>query len=119
MNTEVDAIETLRIAINSHDPRRIAACFTPDYRAETPHRPTEGFVGADRVHASWVAILARIPDLEARVVRRAAAGPELWSEWEMTGTGPDGEPAVMCGPVIMTTRDGRIDWARFYLGRVT
>ncbi|MEV1294790.1 nuclear transport factor 2 family protein [Pseudonocardia sp. NPDC049635] len=114
-----DPIESLAVAINAHDPRRIAACFTEDYRAETPHRPAEGFVGSDRVHANWTAILARLPDLRARVLRRATAGPELWSEWDMTGTGPDGGAVVLCGPVIMTTRDGRIDRARFYLSAVT
>jgi hypothetical protein len=36
----------------------------------------------------------------------------------MVGTGPDGTPAPMCGPVVMTTREGRIDWTRFYLSPV-
>lgn len=116
--TEPDPIERLRQAINSHDPQRVADCFTPDYRSETPHRPSEGFTGSDRVLANWTAIFARLPDLRAQVLRRAAAGPELWSEWEMVGTGPDGAPALMRGPVIMTTRDGRIDWTRFYLSPV-
>jgi ketosteroid isomerase-like protein len=116
--TEPDPIERLREAINSHDPQRVADCFTPDYRSETPHRPSEGFTGSDRVLANWTAIFARLPDLQAQVLRRAAAGPELWSEWEMVGTGPDGAPALMRGPVIMTTRDGRIDWTRFYLSPV-
>ena len=30
---------------------------------------------------------------------------------------PD-SPVLLCGPVVMTTRDGRIDRARFYLGPV-
>jgi hypothetical protein len=116
--TEIDPIERLRDAINSHDPQRIADCFTSDYRAETPHRPAESFTGSDRVHANWVAILARLPDIRAEVLRRAAAGPELWSEWEMVGTAPDGTQAVMRGPAIMTTREGRIAWTRFYLSPV-
>ena len=113
-----DPIERLRDAINSHDPQRVADCFTADYRSETPHRPTEGFTGSDHVLANWTAIFARLPDLRADVLRRAAAGPELWSEWEMVGSGPDGAPALMRGPVIMTTREGRIDWTRFYLSPV-
>ncbi|AUG76869.1 hypothetical protein CFP65_2007 [Kitasatospora sp. MMS16-BH015] len=32
-------IDRLKDAINSHDPRRVADCFTTDYRSETPHRP--------------------------------------------------------------------------------
>jgi SnoaL-like domain len=116
--SEPDPIERLRDAINSHDPQRVAACFTSDYRCETPHRPTEGFTGSDHVLANWTAIFARLPDLRAEVLRRAAAGPELWSEWEMVGSGPDGTPALMCGPVVMTIREGRIDWTRFYLSPV-
>jgi ketosteroid isomerase-like protein len=117
--TGTDPIERLRDAINSHDPQRVADCFTPDYRSETPHRPADGFTGSDRVLANWTAIFARLPDLRAQVLRRAAAGAELWSEWEMVGTGPGGAPVVMCGPVIMTTREGRIDWTRFYLSPVS
>jgi ketosteroid isomerase-like protein len=115
---EPDPIQRLENAINSHDPQRVADCFTPDYRCETPHRPAEGFTGSDRVFANWTAIFTRLPDLRAQVLRRATAGAELWSEWEMVGTGPDGTPLVMCGPVIMTTREGRIGWTRFYLSPV-
>jgi hypothetical protein len=116
--TGTDPIQRLEDAINSHDAQRVADCFTSDYRCETPHRPAEGFTGSDRVLANWTAILARLPDLRAQILRRAAAGSELWSEWEMVGSGPDGATAVMCGPVVMTARDGRIDWARFYLSPV-
>ncbi|SDE30054.1 nuclear transport factor 2 family protein [Auraticoccus monumenti] len=116
--TVPDPIDRLRDAISSHDPEAVAACFTSDYRSEVPQRPAEGFVGSDHVAQNWTAIFARMPDLEATVLRRAASGPETWSEWQMVGTGPDGAPATLCGPVIMTTRDGQIDWARFYLGPV-
>lgn len=117
--TRADPIEHLRDAINSHDPRQVADCFTSDYRCEVPLRPAESFVGSDRVADNWAAIFARLPDLNARVIRRAASGAELWSEWEMTGTEPTGGRALLCGPVIMTTRDERIAWTRFYLGPVT
>ena len=116
--TTQDPVERLRDAINSHDPRKVADCFTADYRCEVPHRPAEGFVGSDRVADNWAALFERLPDLDARVIRRAAAGAELWSEWEMTGTGPAGAPALLCGPVIMTTRDGRIASTRFDLAPV-
>ncbi len=117
--TTTDTIDRLREAINSHDPRRVADCFTSDYRSETPHRPAEGFTGSDRVLANWTAIFARLPDLQAQVLRRTTGGSELWSEWEMVGTGLGGVPAVMRGPVIMTVREGRIDWTRFYLSAVS
>ncbi len=113
-----DPVARLRDAVNSHDPQRVAGCFTTDYRAEIPHRPAEGFVGSDTVAGNWAGIFARLPDLHARVLRHAVAGPEIWSEWEMTATEAPGAPVLLCGPVVMTTRGGRIDWARFYLGPV-
>ena len=112
-------IDRLREAINSHDPQRVADCFTPDYRCETPHRPWESFTGSDRVLANWTALLTRVPDLWAQVLRRAGSGPELWSEWELAGTGPDGKRILMRGPVVITaTGGGQIDWARFYVSQV-
>ncbi len=116
--TEQDPVDRLRDAINSHDPHRVADCFTADYRAEVPHRPAEGFVGSDRVAANWTAIFARLPDLHARVLRRAVAGPDIWSEWEMAATDAPDAPVLLCGPVVMTTRAGRIAWTRFYIGPV-
>lgn len=117
MNTN-DPIDRLKDAINSHDPHQVADCFTANYRSETPHRPQDGFTGNDRVLMNWTAIFGRLPDIRAAVLRRATADAELWSEWEMVGTAPDGTQAVMRGPVIMTTHDGRIDWTRFYLSPV-
>ncbi|MFD5826988.1 nuclear transport factor 2 family protein [Lentzea sp. NPDC060358] len=115
----IDPVERLREAINSHDPQRVADCFTPDYQAEIPHRPAESFVGTEQVAVNWTAILSRLPDLEARVLRRAESGGEIWSEWEMTGTGPDGAKTVLCGPAIMTVvREGKIAATRFYLAPV-
>ncbi|MDN5749744.1 MAG: nuclear transport factor 2 family protein, partial [Pseudonocardia sp.] len=113
-----EPVDRLRDAINSHDPQRVASCFTNDYRAEVPHRPAEGFVGSDTVAANWAAIFGRLPGVHARVLRHAVAGPEIWSEWEMTATDSPGAPVLLCGPVIMTSRDGQIDRARFYLGPV-
>ncbi len=111
----LDPVDRLRDAINSHDPRQVADCFTADYRSEVPHRPAEGFVGSARVAENWTAIFARLPDLHARVLRRAVAGAEIWSEWEMAATDA---PVLLGGPVIMTTRAGRIAWTRFYVGPI-
>src|SRR5450756_1693776 len=102
------ALSALREAINSHVPERIAGCFTDDYVAERPLRPAEGFIGSDQVAANWTEIL-----------RHAQNGDELWSEWEYRGTAPVGATVVLRGPVILTTRDGRIAWARFYPDPVT
>ncbi|MEV4571543.1 nuclear transport factor 2 family protein [Nonomuraea sp. NPDC049419] len=112
------ALHALREAINSHDPERIAACFTDDYVAERPLRPAEGFIGSDHVTANWTKILAGLPDLQAEILRHAQNDDELWSEWEYRGTAPTGATVVLRGPVVLTTRDGRIAWARFYPDRV-
>ncbi|WP_433195860.1 nuclear transport factor 2 family protein [Nocardia sp. CA-107356] len=114
----IDAVGRLREAINSHSAQRVADCFTADYRAEVPHRPTDSFTGRGRVLANWTLIFTRVPDLQARVVRTAVSGSEIWSEWEMSGTSLEGLPALMVGPVVMTVRDGRIDWTRFYVSPV-
>ncbi|MET9219540.1 nuclear transport factor 2 family protein [Streptomyces sp. NPDC003300] len=113
------ALHALREAINSHVPERIADCFTDDYVAERPLRPAEGFVGSDQVAANWTKILAGLPDIRAEVLRHAQNGDESWSEWEMRGTAPTGATVVLRGPVILTVRDGRIAWARFYPDPVT
>lgn len=36
----------------------------------------------------------------------------------MTATDSSRAPALLCGPVVLTAHDGRIEWARFYLGPV-
>ncbi|WP_328661252.1 nuclear transport factor 2 family protein [Streptomyces sp. NBC_00334] len=113
------ALQSLRDAINSHVPERIAGCFTEDYVAERPLRPAEGFIGSDEVAANWTKILAGLPDLHAEILRHAQNGDELWSEWEYRGTAPTGGTVLLRGPVILTTRDERIAWARFYPDPVT
>ena len=111
------AVERLRDAINSHDPGRVAGCFSTDYRCERPMRPSEGFTGSDQVLRNWTGVFGSMPDLRADVLRAAVNGPEVWSEWEMNGTGPEG-PNVIRGVVVFTVRDDRIDWSRFYLDPV-
>ena len=113
------ALERLRAAIDSHDPQRVADCFTPDYRSEVPLHPSRSFVGHDHVLRNWTAMFARVPDITARILRSATGDDgTLWSEWEMSGTDPSGTAAAFAGPVIVTVRDGRIDWSRFYLEAV-
>ncbi|MFF4402580.1 nuclear transport factor 2 family protein [Streptomyces sp. NPDC001480] len=111
----IDAVDRLCDAINSHSVQRVANCFTADYAAEVPHRPAESFTGRERVLMNWSLIFTRVPDLRASVLRTAVSGAEVWSEWEMSGTSPEGLPALLVGPVVMTVRDDRINWARFYV----
>jgi ketosteroid isomerase-like protein len=108
-------LDNLRDAIDSGDAARVAGCFTPDFRADLPHHPERSFVGSDRVRANWTAIFDTAPHLTANVLRTAVSGPEIWSEWEITGFDRAGNPIAFVGPVIVTTRDGKISSARFYL----
>lgn len=115
---DLEVLDKLRDAINSHDPARVASCFTDDFRSELPHHPERSFTGNQRVVANWTAIFATAPNLTAGVLRSAVNDTEVWSEWEMVGTSSDGAPVVFAGPAIMTTRDGRIATVRFYLDLV-
>jgi len=90
-------------------------CFSRDYRNETPAHPSRGFQGEGRVRANWAQIFTFVPDVKARVVRWSANGPEVWSEWEMSGARLDGSRHLMRGVIIFTVEDGKAAAARFYL----
>lgn len=108
-------IERLRAAVDAHDIDALGACFAPDYVNETPVHPARGFRGRDQVVKNWVQIFAALPDVRARLVRSAVDGDTGWSEWEMTGTRPDGSAQSMVGVTIFGVVDGVAAWARFYL----
>ena len=112
--TGASLLERLAAAANGHDLDALAGCFAPDYRNETPAHPDQGFTGRDQVRRNWEQIFAAVPDLTATVLR--SCGDEVvWSEWEMTGTRPDGVTLKMAGVIIFGVGDGRFAWARFYL----
>ena len=112
--TGASLLERLAAAANGHDLDALAGCFAPDYLNETPAHPDQGFTGRDQVRRNWEQIFAAVPDLTATVLR--SCGDEVvWSEWEMTGTRPDGVTLQMAGVVIFGVGDGRFTWARFYL----
>ena len=108
-------LERLAAAANGHDLDALVDCFAPDYRNETPAHPAQGFTGRDQVRRNWEQIFAVMPDLTARVLRSCCDGEVVWSEWEMTGTRPDGGTMQMAGVILFGARDGRFSWARFYL----
>jgi ketosteroid isomerase-like protein len=105
----------LERATGAHDLDAIVACFAPDYRNETPAHPARSFTGRDQVRRNWEQIFAAIPDLSAKVLRSAATGDEIWSEWEHQGTRRDGSAHLMRGVVIFGVDGGLLTWARFYL----
>ncbi len=108
-------VQRLQRATNEHDLEALVACFSADYRNETPAHPERGFTGRDQVRANWKQIFAAIPDVSCEVVRCVADGETAWSEWEHRGTRPDGTAHLMRGVVIFGVEDGCATWARFYL----
>jgi ketosteroid isomerase-like protein len=108
-------LERLVTAASGHDLDAMVVCFAPDYRNETPAHPAQGFTGRDQVRRNWEQIFAVMPDLTATVLRSACDGDVVWSEWQMTGTRPDGVAMQMAGVVIFGVRGEQFAWARFYL----
>jgi ketosteroid isomerase-like protein len=113
--TSARMLERLVEATNAHDVDAVVRCFALDYVNETPVHPARGFVGADQVRRNWEQIFGFVPDLRATVSRQVVAADEVWSEWQMSGTRPDGSQHLMRGVIIFTVRDGRASRASFYL----
>lgn len=108
-------VARLRQAVDDHDVDAVVDCFATNYRNETPVHPARGFQGADQVRSNWERIFAGVQDITADVLRTAVDGDVVWSEWEMCGTRPDGQPHLMRGVIILGVHDRRAEWARFYL----
>jgi hypothetical protein len=108
-------LERLVTVTNHHDLDALVDCFAPGYRNETPAHPAQGFTGRDQVRRNWEQFFALMPDLTAKVLRSCCDGEVVWSEWEMTGTRPDGSLLQTAGVIIFGVDDGRFAWARFYL----
>ena len=100
-------LERLAGAVDRHDLDAVEGCFAPGYRNETPAHPAQGFTGRDQVRRNWEQIFAFVPDITARVLRRARDGDVVWSEWEMTGTRRDGTAHQMAGVIVFGVRDGQ------------
>jgi ketosteroid isomerase-like protein len=108
-------VDRLLRATNDHDLEAVVACFTSDYRNETPAHPGRSFNGTDQVRKNWTQIFGAIPDLTTEVLRCTVDGDTVWTEWEHRGSRPDGTAHVMRGVVIFGVADGQAAWARFYL----
>ena len=108
-------VERLRQAVDDHDLDAVVACFTPDYRNETPAHPARGFAGREQVRTNWARIFAGVPDITADVLRTAVGDDAVWSEWEMRGTRPDGQAHLMRGVIVFGIVGAQASWARFYL----
>jgi ketosteroid isomerase-like protein len=108
-------VERLYGAVNAHDLEALVACFAEDYVNETPAHPQRGFRGNQQVRRNWTQILVGVPDLQARLPRTAVDGDTVWTEWDMSGTRPDGAAFLMRGVVIFGVSGAAITSARFYL----
>lgn len=110
--------DNLRKAISTHDLEALVACFTEDYRCDMPTHPARSFVGQEVVRKNWTGLFARVPDIEARVLRSVRDGDVVWSEWEMSGTAVDDTPFLVRGVVVAHTEGDRVAQANFYLDPV-
>src|SRR6185437_348350 len=108
-------IDRLCAATNAHDLEGIVGCFAQDYRNETPAHTARGFVGREQVRRNWQQIFASVPDVEATVLACAVNGDTIWTEWEHTGTRPDGSAHRMRGVIIFGVRADLLSFARFYM----
>ncbi|MFI6402550.1 nuclear transport factor 2 family protein [Streptomyces sp. NPDC050548] len=111
-------LDDLQKAISARDLEALVSCFTEDYRCDMPTHPARSFVGQETVRGNWAGLFARVPDIEARVLRAVENGDVIWSEWEMSGTAVDGTPQLMRGVVIVRTEGDRASQANFYLDPV-
>jgi len=105
----------LAAAANGHDLGALVDCFAPDYRNESPAHPAQGFTGREQVRRNWEQIFTFMPDITTRVLRSCRDGEAVWSEWQMTGTRPDGSAQQMAGVIIFGVAGERFAWARWYL----
>jgi ketosteroid isomerase-like protein len=110
-----DLVERLLRATNDHDLEALVACFADDYLNETPVHPERGFRGREQVRRNWEQIFGFVPDVRAEVLRSTVEGDTAWTEWEMTGTRPDGTAHHMRGVILFRVVDDVASWARFYL----
>src|SRR4051794_19231140 len=92
--------ERLLRAVNGRDLEALVSCFAEDYANETPVHPQRGFRGNDQVRRNWGQIFAGVQDIRADIPRHSLDEDRLWTEWEMSGTRPDGAPFLMRGVVI-------------------
>ena len=67
-------VERLRDATNDHDAEGVAACFTSDYRSQTPAHPARDFIGRDQVRNNQKKIFSFVPDITVELLRSTVDG---------------------------------------------
>ncbi|MBI4261407.1 MAG: nuclear transport factor 2 family protein [Actinobacteria bacterium] len=107
-------VERWTDAMTRHDREAAVACFHPDYEDVAPARLGEEVRGVDEVRRNFRRLLETFPDLRAEVLSTAGAGDELWMEWRMSGTRPDGSAMAFVGVNIFDLEDGLLRRGRIY-----
>ena len=110
-----DFLDAVGLALDSHDPARMAALFAEDYRSVQPTHPGRQFVGRAQVLENWTAVFDGVPDFRATLVAWVEDDDTVWSEWAWSGTYTDGTPFAMSGVMIAVLRDGLIAEARLFM----
>jgi ketosteroid isomerase-like protein len=101
--------------LNAHDLEAFLACFHEAYASEQPAHPDRAFQGREQVRTNWAAVFEGVPDFRSELLRTAADGETVWSEWRWRGTQADGEALDMVGVIVCGVRDGQMSWARLYM----
>jgi ketosteroid isomerase-like protein len=108
-------LQRLTDAVNRHDLDALAACFTPDFRSETPAHPDRTFQGREQVRHNWSEIFRAVPDIQMTLTRWSEDGDMLWAEQEFSGTRIDGGRHLMRGVTIFGVRRDQLASVRFYV----
>jgi len=108
------AIERLQRAWNTHDLDALAACFRPGYASTHPLHPDWGLAGVKQMQRSWAALFDAIPDFQADLLRWAANGDTVWTEWRWSGASLDGAAVMGGGVMIFGLAGDQIVWMRGY-----
>jgi len=110
-----EVLVNLGNAINEHNLDLMASCFAKDYQSSFPAHPDRDFHGIDQMKSNWSKIFAGVPNIRAKLLRKASFGETFWTEWEWEGKRVDGTPFNMRGVTIQEIRENRIVWARLYM----
>jgi ketosteroid isomerase-like protein len=101
-------------AVIAHDLDGVVDCFHPDYVDEAPARRGESVRGNEEVRANFGKIFEEIRDVHAELLGLVADQDEVWIEWRLHGSRPDGSRMEFRGVNIFGVRDGRFARGRIY-----
>lgn len=111
----IGVLEKLESAINAHDLEALVACFDSQVDSRQPAHPARDFTGNAQVRQNWAQIFGGVPDIRARLIRRAAQDDSVWAEWAWSGTSRGGQSFEMRGVTILATAGGCIKSVTFYM----